>query len=84
VQDPAIFDMFGLRREGPAGAPVVDPRTMRSSAPDVFVVGTATAGTQDRFQVFIENCHDHALRVAAAIAGRPAPRPAIPRPLPEV
>jgi thioredoxin reductase (NADPH) len=57
---------------------------MRSSAPGVFVVGTATAGTQDRFQIFIENCHDHALRVVAAIAGRPAPQPAPPIPLPEV
>jgi thioredoxin reductase (NADPH) len=57
---------------------------MRSSAPGVFVVGTATACTQDRFQIFIENCHDHALRVVAAIAGRPAPQPAPPIPLPEV
>ncbi len=84
VQDTSLFELLGLRRGGPDGAPGVDPRTMRSSAPDVFVVGTAIAGTQDRFQVFIENCHDHATRVAAAIAGRPAPRATPSRPLPEV
>ena len=32
------------------------------AAEDLYVVGTATAGTQDRFEVFIENSHDHAGR----------------------
>lgn len=82
-QDQTLFDLFGVRRSGPNGAPVLDPDSMRSSQPEVFVVGTATAGTQGRFEVFIENCHDHPQRVAAALLGRPAPpvRPA--RPLPE-
>lgn len=83
-QDPWLFDLFGIERGGERLAPVVDPQSMRSSVPDIFVVGTATAGTQDRFEVFIENSHDHALRVAAAIAGRPAPAPRPARPLPEV
>jgi bacillithiol disulfide reductase len=83
-QDPWLFDLFGLDRSGGRLAPVVDPQSMRSSVSDVFVVGTATAGTQDRFEVFIENSHDHGWRVAAAIAGRPAPVPRPARPLPEV
>lgn len=82
AQDGRIFELFGVSTAGPRDAPVIDPVTLRSG--DVFVVGTATAGTQDRFEVFIENSHDHAQIVAAALAGRtPAPRtPA--RPLPEV
>ena len=82
-QDGALFDMFGVPRDGVRKAPVIDPDTMRA-AEDLYVVGTATAGTQDRFEVFIENSHDHAGRVAAALAGRAAPSPRPARPIPEV
>ena len=82
-QDGELFDMFGVPRAGGRGAPVIDPVTMRVSD-DVYVVGTATAGTQDRFEIFIENSHDHPQRVAAALAGRPAPSPRPARPIPEV
>jgi thioredoxin reductase (NADPH) len=82
-QDGALFDLFGVPRVGPGLAPVVDPQTMRA-AENLFIVGTATAGTQDRFEVFIENSHDHPWRVAAALAGRPSPAPRPTRPIPEV
>ena len=81
-QDTAMFTVFDVPVQGPRSAPDVDPVTMRAG--QVFVVGTATAGTQDRFEVFIENSHDHALLVAAALAGRPAPKRTPARPLPEV
>lgn len=81
-QDPAILELFGVRCEGDRRIPVVDPQTLRAGA--VFVVGTAIAGTQDRFEVFIENSHDHARMVAAALAGRAAPRRTPARPLPEI
>ena len=82
-QDGALFEMFGLPCEGERDAPVVDQVTMRA-AEGVYVVGTATAGTQARFEVFIENSHDHPLRVAAALAGRAAPPPRPVRPIPEI
>ncbi len=84
LQDPQIFHMLGVGIAGPQSAPVFDAATMATDVPGVFVVGTATAGTQDRFGVFIENCHDHGHRVAAAIAGRAAPADRPSRPLPEV
>lgn len=83
-QDGTVFDLAGVALDRESGnRPVIDPATMQSSVPGIFVVGTATAGTQDAFTTFIENCHDHADRVAAALAGRPAPPPVPPRPLPE-
>lgn len=82
-QDPALFQMLGVRCDGPRAAPVVDA-SLRTNRERVFVVGTAKAGTQERFEVFIENSHDDALRVAAAIAGRPAPPMGRTRPVPEV
>ena len=81
-QDGRLFQLFGVPTRGPRQVPLVDQDTMRSGG--VFVVGTATAGTQDQFEVFIENSHDHAGRVAAALAGRPAPARTPARPLPEV
>lgn len=82
-QDSTLFDLVGVAVTGPDNIPTHDPATMQSNVPGVFVVGTATAGTQDGFTVFIENCHQHADRVAACLAGRPAPAPESARPLPE-
>ncbi len=83
-QDPEIFRMAGVAlRDEPGRPPSVDPATMQTNVPGVFVVGTATAGTQDRFGIYVENCHQHADRVAAHLAGRPAPAPVPDRPLPE-
>lgn len=81
--DPGIFDLAGVPLVGPRRVPQHDPATMATAVPGIYVVGTASAGTQERFEVFIENSHQHADRVAAALAGRPAPAPVPPRPLPE-
>lgn len=78
-QDPAIWDLAGVRTSGEARAPVHDPRTMETNRPGIYVVGTASAGTQDRFGVFIETSHQHASRVAAHLSGRPAPPEVPPR-----
>jgi hypothetical protein len=37
------------------------------------------AGTQDKYRVFIENCHFHVDRILAALTG--APTPPAPQPL---
>jgi len=55
------------------GAPEYNEETMQTNVAGVYVAGTATAGTQERFQVFIENCHVHAHRIAAAITGSSPP-----------
>ena len=78
-QDPAIWELAGVRTVGAARAPEHDPRTMETNRPGVYVVGTASAGTQDGFATFIENSHQHAARVAAHLAGRPAPPEVAPR-----
>jgi thioredoxin reductase (NADPH) len=46
---------------------------METNVPGLYVAGTATAGTQQSYTVFIENCHIHAQRIAAALAGEPPP-----------
>lgn len=72
--DPALMHELGILTDPETDAPRFDEQTMETNVQGLYVAGTATAGTQDRFRVFIENCHVHAQRIAAAIAGGEAPR----------
>jgi thioredoxin reductase (NADPH) len=71
--DASLLESLGARLEGEARSVVHDRDTMETTVPGLHVVGTAVAGTQSRFKVYIENCHVHARRVAAALAGDPPP-----------
>jgi thioredoxin reductase (NADPH) len=70
VQDTALFDMAGVELVGENRAPKLDPQTMQTNVPGLFIAGTAAAGTQVRFRLFIENCHHHVTRIVRAITGR--------------
>ena len=50
--------------------------------PGLYVAGTATAGTQQAYTVFIETCHIHAQRISAALQGLPPPPDPPPPPVP--
>ena len=78
-QDNTLFKLAGLELRGDCGAPVFDEQTMETSVPGIFVAGTAVGGTQDKYTVFIENCHVHVERILSALTGRAAP--AAPAPL---
>ncbi len=71
-QDTILFKKAGLRLEGSSQVPVFDPETMETNVPNLYVAGTCVGGTQEKYKVFIENCHVHVDRIAAAIAGQPA------------
>ncbi len=81
AQDTTLFELAGVELSGACRAPVFDPRTMESSIRGIYVAGTAVGGTQDRFTVFIENCHVHVERIVNALMGV-AP-PAAPAPIAE-
>lgn len=70
VASPRIFELAGVRLAGPQRAPVVDPETMESEVPGIHVIGTAIAGTQLRYRVFIETSHVHVGRVMRHLTGR--------------
>lgn len=71
--DPALFEMAGVELSGENHDPRLDPQTMQTNVPGLFVAGTAVAGTQVRFKLFIENCHPHVSRIAKAITGHGPP-----------
>ena len=77
--DVTLLRLAGVTLTEPCQAPVFDERTMETDVPGLYVAGTAVAGTQDKYRVFIENCHVHVGRILAALTGAPAP--ATPQPL---
>ncbi len=73
--DATLFESAGVALDGEDRVPRHDETTMETNVPGLYVAGTAVAGTQSSFQVFLENCHVHADRIAAALTGT-APPPA--------
>jgi thioredoxin reductase (NADPH) len=72
-QDPTLFNLFGVQLKGEDCQPVHDPETMETNVPNVFVAGTAVAGTPPRkVTVIVETCHVHVPRIVGALTGRPA------------
>lgn len=70
--DGSLLERAGVDLVGEQRAPRFDFQTMETNVPGLFVAGTAAAGTQVRFKLFIENCHVHAERIVAALTGRNA------------
>jgi thioredoxin reductase (NADPH) len=68
--DTSLLEQAGAQLAGPNRAPVIDPQTMQTTVPGLFVAGTAAAGTQYRFRLFIENCHSHVVRILRAVVGQ--------------
>jgi bacillithiol disulfide reductase len=75
--DMTMCRMAGVELKQPGNVPVFDPATMQTNVPGVYVAGTAIGGTQERYAIFIENCHVHADRIVASLTGaKPPPAPA--------
>ena len=77
--DMTLAKRVGVELSAAGEVPAFDPQTMETNVPGVYMAGTAVAGTQERYKVFLENCHVHVDRIVAAITG--APTPADPEPV---
>jgi thioredoxin reductase (NADPH) len=70
-QDPTLFNLLGVELRGDDRQPVYDPKTMETNVPNVYVAGTAVAGTPPRkVTVIVETCHVHVPRIVAALQGK--------------
>lgn len=67
--DQRLLEMMGVELRGENRVPVFDEATMETNVPGVYLAGTVAAGVQQRYTLFIENCHDHAGKIAQAITG---------------
>ena len=69
-QDPTLFQQLGIQLDGPGLKPHFDEQTMETNVPNLYIAGTASAGTQlGGVTTFIETCHVHVQRIVAALTG---------------
>ncbi|GAB4192433.1 MAG: NAD(P)-binding domain-containing protein [Phycisphaeraceae bacterium] len=71
--DTSLLEQAGVELVGENRGPKLDPDTMMTNVPGLFVAGTAAAGTQTKFRLFIENCHPHVAKIAKTITGQDPP-----------
>jgi len=79
VADMALCRAAGVRLSDPCEVPALNEATMETNVPGLYLAGTAVGGTQERYRLFIENCHVHVDRILAALTGQ-APPTTAPRP----
>jgi thioredoxin reductase (NADPH) len=70
LADMGLAKAAGITLVGEQDVPQFDPETMQTNVPGVYVIGTAIAGTQRRYKVFLENCHVHVDRVIGSLTGK--------------
>jgi thioredoxin reductase (NADPH) len=71
LADMALATMAGVETAGDQQVPTYNPHTMETNVPGLYIAGTAIAGTQKRYRVFLENCHVHVERILAHLTGVP-------------
>jgi len=69
-QDPHLFEMAGVNLAGECLEPQYNPETMETNVPGLYLAGTAAAGSQAGYKLFIENTHVHVGKIALALTGR--------------
>jgi thioredoxin reductase (NADPH) len=69
VADMSLFEMAGVTLHGEQRTPEYNPDSMETDVAGLYVAGTAAAGSQKRYTLFIENCHVHVGKIAAALSG---------------
>lgn len=68
--DQQLLEMAGVMLEGHNRVPVCNDETMETNVAGVYLAGTVAAGIQQRYTLFIENCHDHVGKITQAITGQ--------------
>lgn len=73
VQDTTLLKQAGVELVNENQSPLIDEQTMQTNVPGLYVAGTAAAGTQINFRLFIENCHSHVSKIVKHITGQDPP-----------
>jgi len=71
--DMSLLKQAGITLSGDGNTPTYCTTTMETNMPNLYVAGTAIAGTQNSYQVFLENCHIHVTKIMAHITGQQPP-----------
>jgi thioredoxin reductase (NADPH) len=68
--DQSLLEQAGVELSGENRVPAFDPATMETNVPGLYLAGTVAAGVQQRYTLFIENCHEHVGKIAQVVTGR--------------
>lgn len=68
--DQSLLSSLGVALRGDNRVPQFNPETMETNVAGVYLAGTVAAGIQQRYTLFIENCHEHAGKITRAITGQ--------------
>ncbi|MEM8875135.1 MAG: NAD(P)-binding domain-containing protein [Planctomycetota bacterium] len=82
-QDNRLFRLAGIELTGDDQRPAFDEATMQTNIPGIYVAGTAMGGTQQKYRVFLENCHVHIDKITAALKGETSDAEYVPTEIPE-
>ena len=67
--DMTLPKLAGVALSPDLHTPDFNEMTMQTNVTGCYIAGTAVAGTQDQFRVFIENCHVHTDRILCRTHG---------------
>ena len=81
--DMSLCRMAGVQLNGPGQVPTYDEQTMQTNVSGLYLAGTVVGGTQEKYRVFIENCHVHVDRIVASLTGEAPPEAPAPFVRPE-
>jgi thioredoxin reductase (NADPH) len=70
--DMSLLRCAGVELNGQCQLPTYSPETMETNVPGLYVAGCAIGGTQDKYAVFLENCHIHIPKILASLRGEKA------------
>lgn len=68
--DMKLFKQLGVQLLPEQEMPMHNEETMETNIPEVFVLGTAVGGTQNKYRVFIENTHIHVEKILKTLCKR--------------
>ncbi|HSV16009.1 MAG TPA: NAD(P)-binding domain-containing protein, partial [Tepidisphaeraceae bacterium] len=68
--DQTLLRIVGVELHGDCRTPVFNQNTMQTNVPGIYVAGCAIGGTQDKYAIFLENCHVHVPRIIGDITGQ--------------
>lgn len=68
-----LLEGAGVTLQGDGKVPVFNPETQETDVPGLYVAGTATAGSQGEYRVFIETSHIHVTKIMAHLTGQSPP-----------
>ena len=72
VPDLSLMEMAGVGLEGDERLPRLNPATMETDVPGLFLAGTASGGGQIAYRIFVATSHHHGAAITRRITGKEA------------